>query len=62
MGHIDDQQAMALAWLKSGGVRQMLGYTVPTWYGYAGWGCLDYFVEQPGRYDFAEAFLPINMQ
>lgn len=56
MGHIDDQQAMALAWLKSGGVRQMLGYTVPTWYGYAGWGCLDYFVEQPGRYDFAEAF------
>lgn len=56
MGHIDDQQAMALAWLKSAGVRQMLGYTVPTWYGYAGWGCLDYFVEQPGRYDFAEAF------
>jgi len=56
MGHIDDQQAMALAWLKSGGVRQMLGYTVPTWYGYAGWGCLDYFVEQPGRYSFAEAF------
>ena len=34
----------------------MLGYTVPTWYGYAGWGCLDYFVEQPGRYSFAEAF------
>lgn len=56
MGHIDGQQAMALAWLKSGGVRQMLGYTVPTWYGYAGWGCLDYFVEQPGRYDFAHAF------
>ena len=56
MGHIDDQQAMALAWLKSGGVRQMIGYTVPTWYGYAGWGCLDYFVEQPGRYSFAEAF------
>jgi zinc protease len=34
----------------------MLGYTVPTWYGYAGWGCLDYFVEQPGRFTFAEAF------
>ena len=33
------------------------GYTVPTWYGYAGWGCLDYFVEQPGRYSFTEAFL-----
>ena len=27
-----------------------------TWFGYGGWGCLDYFVEQPGRYTFAEAF------
>jgi zinc protease len=33
----------------------MMGYTVPTWYGYGGWGCLDYFIEQPGRYTFAEA-------
>ena len=57
MGHIDGPDAMALAWLKSAGVHQMLGYTVPTWYGYAGWGCLDYFVEQPGRYSFAEAYL-----
>jgi len=57
MGHIDGKDAMALAWMKSAGVRQMIGYTVPTWYGYAGWGCLDYFVEQPGRYTFAEAFL-----
>lgn len=56
MGHIDDGNCMALAWLNSAGVRQMLGYTVPTWYGYMGWGVLDYFVEQPGRYTFAEAF------
>jgi zinc protease len=56
MGHIDGTNAMALAFLNSGGVCQMMGYTVPTWYGYAGWGCLDYFVEQPGRYTFAEAF------
>jgi zinc protease len=34
----------------------MIGYTVSTWYGYAGWGCLDYFVEQPGRFTFVEAF------
>jgi len=57
MGHIDGPDAMALAWMHSAGVHQMLGYTVLTWYGYAGWGCLDYFVEQPGRYSFAEAFL-----
>lgn len=56
MGHIDGPNAMALAWMNDVGVRQMIGYTVPTWYGYAGWGCLDYFVEQPGRYTFAEAF------
>ncbi len=56
MGHIDGPDAMALAWMNSGGVRQMIGYTVLTWYGYAGWDCLDYFVEQPGRYTMAEAF------
>ncbi len=56
MGHIDGTNAMALAWLNSGGVHQMLGYLQPTWYGYAGWGCLDYFVEQPGRFTFTEAF------
>jgi hypothetical protein len=57
MGHIDGPDAMALAWMKGVGVRQMIGYTVVTWYGYAGWGTLDYFVEQPGRYTLAEAFL-----
>lgn len=56
MGHIDGPDAMALAFMNSAGVDQMIGYTVPTWYGYAGWGCLDYFVEQPGRYTLAEAF------
>jgi hypothetical protein len=56
MGHIDRPDCMALAWMNSAGVYQMIGYTVTTWYGYAGWGCLDYFLEQPGRYTFAEAF------
>ena len=56
MGHIDGPDAMALAFLNSAGVCQMIGYTVPTWYGYAGWGMLDYFLEQPGRFTLAEAF------
>jgi hypothetical protein len=56
MGHIQGQDSMALAWMNRAGVRQMLGYTVPTWFGYAGWGCLDYFIEQPGRYTLNEAF------
>lgn len=56
MGHIDGPDAMALAWMNDVGVHQMIGYTVLTWYGYSGWGVLDYFVEQPGRYSLAEAF------
>ena len=56
MGHIDGPDAMALAWMNSVGVHQMIGYTVVTWYGYGGWGVLDYFVEQPGRYTLSEAF------
>ena len=56
MGHINSREAMALAWLNSAGVMQMIGYTVPTWFGYGGWGCLDYFVEQPGRFTLTEAF------
>jgi len=55
-GHIDGPDALALAFLNAAGVRQMIGYTVPTWFGYAGWGLLDYFVEQPGRYTLCEAF------
>lgn len=56
MGHINDSNAMALAWMNSVGVNQMIGYIFETWYGYAGWGWLDYFVEQPGRYTLAQAF------
>jgi zinc protease len=57
MGHINGPDAMALAWMNDVGVKQMIGYTIPSGYGYGGWGCLDYFVEQPGRYTFNEAFL-----
>ena len=56
MGHIDGPDAMALAFMNRAGVLQMIGYTVVTWYGYGGWGLLDYFLEQPGRFTLAEAF------
>ena len=57
MGQVDGPDAMALAWMHSAGVRQMAGYLEPTWYGYMGWGMLDYFYEQPARFTFAEAFV-----
>ena len=56
MGDINGTDAIALAWMNDVGVKQMLGYTKPTWFGYMGWGVLDYFVEQPGRYTLTEAF------
>ncbi|MBI2302389.1 MAG: hypothetical protein HYU66_26080 [Armatimonadetes bacterium] len=56
MGHVADRQAMAAAFLHSGGVDQMIGYTVVTWFGYMGWGINDYFLGQPGRYNLAQAF------
>ena len=61
MGLIDGPDAIALAWMHSAGVRQMAGYVEPTWYGYMGWGMMDYFVEQPGRYTFAESFFANNV-
>lgn len=57
MGHVKDRDSMALAFMNSAGVMQMAGYTIETWYGYGGWGLLDYFLEQPGRYTYAEAYL-----
>jgi zinc protease len=48
---------MMLAWIGSAGARQAIGYTVNTWFGYAGWGVLDYFLEQPGRFTLTEAWL-----
>lgn len=47
---------MALAYLATAGVRGMVGYTEPTWFGYAGWGVLDYFLEQPGRFAANDAW------
>lgn len=55
MGLVGDREAMALAWMRTGGVHQMAGYVVPTWYGTL-WGLSDYFVGGQGRYSFAEAF------
>lgn len=56
MGHISDENCMALGWMHSGGVVQMVGYVVPTWYGYGGWGVHKYFINNPGCMSFAEAF------
>ena len=56
MGHINSQHCMALAWMKSCGVRQMFGYTVSTWYGFAGWGVHRYLWANVGDLTFSQAY------
>jgi len=56
IGNIPDKNCMALAWMASGGAAQMIGYVVPTWYGYGGWGIGNYFFDEPGKFSFSESF------
>jgi zinc protease len=56
MGHVNSEHCMALAWFRSCGVRQMVGYTVPTWFGFAGWGVHRYLFGNVGALTFAESY------
>jgi len=58
IGHIPARDCMALAWMRSGGVNQMFGYTAVTFFGYMGWGTKDSFCS--GQYSLAEAFFLNN--
>lgn len=60
IGRIEGPEAMAAAWMHSGGVHQMVGYTVSTWYGYGGHGVMSYFVRLQGRHTLAESFFLNN--
>lgn len=60
VGLIPEKNCMALAWMRSGGVHQLAGYTVSTWYGYMGWGINDYFVKLGNQFTFAESFYLTN--
>jgi len=60
IGDIDGPNAMALAYFHSCNVDQMVGYVVPTWFGYMGWGTQGYYLGQPGRFTVAEAFFANN--
>lgn len=61
MGNVVPGGCMALSWIKSANVVQMVGYTVESWFGYGGWGTLKYFVEMAGQFTLAEAFFA-NLQ
>lgn len=62
IANIPDRNCMALALMHSAGVYQMLGYTIPTGYGYGGWGVKDYFSElQAGRFTLAQSHYVNNL-
>ena len=56
MAHIVDRHCMALGWMHSANVVQMVGYVEPTWFGYGGWGVNKYFINNPGAKSLAESF------
>lgn len=56
MGHVNSEHCMALAWFRSCDVRQMVGYTVPTWFGFAGWGVHRYLWGNVGSLDFSSSY------
>ena len=56
MGHVAGSNCMALAWMHTASVTQMVGYVEPTWFGYGGWGVHKHFLNNPGRMTFAQAF------
>ena len=62
IGHIRDRQSMALGWLGSGGARQMIGYTVTTWFGAMGWGAKKRLLDLPGRYSVSDSFFFSNQE
>lgn len=57
IGHIPGPDCMATAWMHSGGVLQMFGYTAVTFHGYMGWGIQTYFNNE---YTLSESFFYNN--
>ena len=56
IGRIPDKECMALAWIHTGGARQLVGYTVSTWHGAVGWGVRDYWSGSQAGLTLSEAF------
>ena len=54
-------ESMVVSAISNGGVRQFLGYVVPTWYGKNGWGASGLWQSSHGRLSLSEAFF-LNTQ
>lgn len=62
IGNVNNtRESMAIAWMNSANAAAMIGYTVVTWHGRAGWGTLKYWLTYAGEYTLAQAVF-INQQ
>ena len=55
LGHVPDEHALPLAFIRHGGARQIIGYATTTWYGRGGWDTLSRVMDEPGRNSIAQA-------
>jgi hypothetical protein len=60
IGHVNGRVCMATAWMHTAGVENFAGYTVPSWYGFMGWGVKGMF--EKGRYSMAESMFIVNQR
>lgn len=56
VGHVDGPESLVCTMMGRLGVRQLIGYTVVTWFGRGGWDLLSTWQVQPGTYNLADAF------
>jgi len=61
LGHVNGPDAVSLAFMRSANVKQLVGYTVVTWFGRGGWGVNTWFFPRGGRFSLAESWY-INNQ
>lgn len=60
IGDIPTRDCMATAWMHSGGVRQMFGYTAVTWFGRMGWGVRDLFFDASRDLSLVDSWFLMN--
>lgn len=61
IGNVNNtRESMAIAWMNSANAAAMIGYTVVTWHGRAGWGTLKYWLTYAGEYTLAQAVFITN--
>jgi hypothetical protein len=60
IGNVNGPDSAAATLIEDFGVRAHVGYVVVTWFGRGGWGTLNWFTDEPGRFTLNEAWFLNN--